>query len=497
MKAGSPTRIRLVALGLGILLLAPSAGAVEIFDYCLEHPDQCAISVHHLTEGWERHLNPDRLQITASTFKILTLIVYAQAVIDGRIDPERKIPKEEWARFWIGRDGGALARSWEALGQPDQVGIDQIMRLMIEESDNAAPDWLLNELGSRYFGKVLKEYVIGYHDLPASIGGTFVSWDGNPDEPEVGDRVLREYSGADALGFQKEVGSWFKRLRNEDFVRAARRTSCAVPPWENSDPSCVGLASTITTVEARRLLGGYFLQSNTRTYSRLLAGILDGTLLPPAVQDVVVRHLEWQLEIPEASDLATRLGNKGGSLAPQNVCNYVAYVEVRATGVQLVASVFVQDIPVDLSCNSDIKPFELLEALALEEGFKEELMDRLPEEAPEPELIARLETLKRKTKSKGDLLKTRIRVSNIGSGDAEGPFEVWLVASDDAKVSRKDLTLEKWVLPFVAAGDSEVFRFKRKKLEPLEGKFLFVRVDRRKEVRESGEDNDRPWQVLD
>jgi len=477
-------------------LAAPAVVAVEVFDYCLAHRDQCAFSVTHVTEGWERHLNADRLQATASTFKVLTLIVYAQAVVDGKLDPERTVSKEEWARFWVGRDGGALARSWDELGEPDQVGIDQMMRMMIQESDNAAPDWLLNELGRSYFKKVLKKYVHGYHDLPASIGATFISWDGNPEEPAIGARVLENYSGIEALGYEKEVTGWFKRLRNAEFTGAARRTSCSVPPWEARDPTCQVASSDLGLAQARRILGGYFLQSTTRTYNRLLAGILDESLLPSEVQEIVVRHLEWQLEIPEASDLATRLGSKGGSLAPQNVCNYVIYVQLRETGEEVVVSVFLHDVPVDLSCDEDIRPFEFAEAILLEEGFKQELMDRLPPESPQPELIARLEKLKRKTKAKGDQLKTRIRVRNIGTADAEGPFEVWLVVSDDAKVNRKDEVLEKWVIPFLGADGAKVLRFKRTGLEDLEGKYLFVRVDRKHEVAESNEDNDRPWQVL-
>ena len=300
------------AIAILTLSLSSQAGAVEVFDYCLDHRDQCAISVANLTEGWERHLNGDRLQITASTFKILTLVVYAQAVVDGRIDPESTIPKEEWARFWVGRDGGALADSWENLGRPDRVTLDQMMRQMIEESDNASPDWLLDELGSKYFDKVLSEYVHGYHDLPLSLGGTFVSWYGTPDEPEVGRRVLVEYSGVDALGYRKEVGRWFRRLADEEFTRGARRASCSNPPWEAGDPTCNG-TFTISTAEGRRLGGDYFLKSNSRTYNRLLSGILDESLLPADVQEIVVRHLEWQLEIPEASDLANRLAARGES----------------------------------------------------------------------------------------------------------------------------------------------------------------------------------------
>lgn len=495
MKPPTPLVRSLTSVLVLAALFAPALRAVEVFDYCLANRDKCAISVHHLTEGWERHLNADRLQVTASTFKVLSLIVYAEAVVDGLIAEDATISKEEWARFWIGRDGGALARSWEELGQPDRVAVDEIMRMMIQESDNAAPDWLLDELGRRYFDKVLSKYVRGYHDVPESVAATFISWDGTPGAAENGARLLASYSGMDAFGYRKEVAGLFKSMRSDDFVRDARRSSCSVPPWETADASCRP-TTELSSKQAERLLGGFFVQSNSRTYNRLLAGILDGSLLPDEVQEIVVRHLEWQLEEPEASALLARLGQKGGSLEPQNVCNFVIYARLRSSGEEAVASVFLQDVPVGLSCDDDIRPFELMEGILLEEGFKDELMSRLPPESAQPELIARLETLKRKTKSKGDTLKTKIRLRNIGTADAEGPFEVWLVASDDAKANRKDDVLEKWVIPFLAAGESKALRFKRKRLPPLEGRFLFVRVDRKKEVAESVEDNDRPWQRL-
>ena len=336
----------------------------------------------------------------------------------------------------------------------------------------------------------------GYHDTPRSIAASFLSWSGNPEEPEIGLRVLGEYSGMDAFGFQKEVDARFRSLENESVVAAARRASCQTLPWETADPGCSPQLDAISQSAVRRLLGGYFLQSTSRTYNRLLAGILEGTLLAAPVEEIVVRHLEWQLENPEAAALASRLGSKGGSLAPQNVCNLVAYGEAQATGERVVTSVFVQDVPLDLSCGDDIEPGGLFEAIFLEPGFKQELMERLPPELPKPELLARHETLKLKTRASGDRLKTRIRLRNLGTADAATPFEVWLVVSDDARVDRRDTTLEKWVIPFLAAGADRALRFNGKRLEPLAGKYLFLRVDRKKEIAESGEDNDRPWQLL-
>ncbi len=483
-------------IALIVALLSSQATAASILDYCLAHRNQCAISVHHVTDGWQRHLNADRLQATGSTFKVLSLIVYAQAVVDGRLDPEQLVTKEEWARFSTGLDGGSLADAWNRLGRPDEVTVDQMMGAMIQESDNAAPDWLLDKLGRKYFGRVLKRFLAGYHDLPESINGTFVTWFGNPEDEEIGPRMLREYSGIDALGYLREVRAWFKRLRNAEFASAARGILCEELPWEPPDPTCTAQIN-LSAGQWRKLLGGYFLQSNTRTYNRLMLGLLDESLLPPAVQEIVRRHLEWLLEDPEVSEIVTRIGAKAGSLVPQNVCNWTSYAETRDTGEQMVVTVFLHNVPIELSCGEDLDPADLLVDLLLEPGFADELRDSIPIAGPKPDLIARVETLQRKSKQNGDQLTARIRVRNIGPAAAEGPFEVSLVVSNDNKLNKNDDVLETWVIPFLGAYGSKPLRFLESGLGPLEGKYLFVRVDGKKAVAESNERNNRrPWQTI-
>ena len=111
--------------------------------------------------------------------------------------------------------------------------------------------------------------------------------------------------------------------------------------------------------------------------------------------------------------------------------------------------------------------------------------------------MARVATLKRKSKQDGDQLTAKIRVHNIGAADAEGPFEVSLVVSGDKKLTKKDNTLATWTIASLGADRSKLLRFKESALGTLAGKHLFVRIDRNKAVAESNEGNNkRPWQVI-
>src|SRR5688500_12577371 len=91
--------------------------ARRIIDFCLANHDKCSLSIHHITGRWKRHLNPDRLNPLASSWKVVPLIAYGEAVADGKLDPNQLIPRDEWGRFYVGGDGGALENAWKRLGK--------------------------------------------------------------------------------------------------------------------------------------------------------------------------------------------------------------------------------------------------------------------------------------------------------------------------------------------------------------------------------------------
>ncbi|MCX7444943.1 serine hydrolase [Corynebacterium sp. P7003] len=106
--------------------------------------------------------NADTALDVASAAKIIHLLAYADAVADGSLDPDERVPVAEWEAFYLPLDGGAHAAALERLGMdrrepspgvavatdPDAtVTLDDLVSTMIVESDNAAADWLAEELG--------------------------------------------------------------------------------------------------------------------------------------------------------------------------------------------------------------------------------------------------------------------------------------------------------------------------------------------------------------
>lgn len=341
--------------------------------YCLANRPKCSLSVKQVNEGWERHLNPDRPQSTASTYKTLALIAYAEAVAAGSLDPDAVVPRDEWAAFSVGLDGGALANVYTRLGQPANVTVDEMMRGMMRESDNAAPDWLLERLGQPAYASVVNGVIDGFHDVPVSINAQFASYYGVPEEIDIGVRVLGDYTGHADPGFQAELADrFFVDMQDPSYVASIRNLYCQPLPWEAADPSCV-FGGRFVFAESQALLGRYFTRSTTRTYLRLAERLLAEDLLPPAVAGVFARHMEYRLEFPQVASLFSRYGAKGGSFGGQNVCNWVAYHEDASTGAQTIVTTMIQDAIHE--CGVEVRPWDFAEAFALDAAFRQRVRD--------------------------------------------------------------------------------------------------------------------------
>lgn len=339
--------------------------------YCFAQREQCALTARHLNAGWTRRFNGERRQVTASTYKTLMLIAYAEAVQRNEIDPEQRVPRDEWARFSVRRDGGALATAWNRLGQPSSVRVRDMMDVMMNESDNAAPDWLLARLGSATVRDVVERHVAGFHDVPTSINAFFTVEDGNPLEAAPGARLLASYAGYQDAGFRSEVRAAFQRMQDEPgFVQAVRDYTCVAVPWASVPAGCRSGFSN-STAQLQQLFGRYFTRSDANTYLRLMEGLLDGSLVSAQTYALMQPHLEYRLLQAQPPAGFVRYGGKGGSFAPQNLCNWTGFAETTG-GERVVVAAMVRD---SLHSCQNLFPLSFMEQLALDSGFRERVRD--------------------------------------------------------------------------------------------------------------------------
>jgi hypothetical protein len=339
--------------------------------FCMANRDQCSLSVKHVNSGWQRDINGDRLQVTASVYKILMLIAYAEAVLAKDLDPATVISRNEWARFSVRRDGGALQNAFERLGSPETITIEQMMNVMMRESDNAAPDWLLAELGRERVAEVARRFMPDSHDPPESINAIFTTFDGHPLEPNPAPRVLASYAGFQSPGYRSEVADMFELMDLEGYAQQVRDHTCVGLPWAGPPPGCQSGFVT-TAAQYRQLLGRYFMRADARAYLRLLEDLLDGSLVPADVYALMEPHLEWFLVLDGFPETYARYGGKGGSFSPQNVCNFAGFVETL-DGEKVVMSTFVRDSL--HACGVGLHSQIFMQQLALNPAFRALVQD--------------------------------------------------------------------------------------------------------------------------
>lgn len=340
--------------------------------YCEANRANCAMSVRF--EGsdgeiWERHLNGNRRQVTASTYKTLMLIAYGQAVVDGKLSPSDVLDREEWGRFAIRSDGGAMTNVFNRLGQPQTVTVDEIMIGMMRESDNAAPDWLLNELGQERINAPFQQYVDGFHDLPIPINAFIMLFQGRASEPAAVDRIVAQYpAGLDDPGWREELFALFDGpMQSAQYMQDARDFLCAALPWQ-SPPSPCTFGGQGSNQARRTYLGQHFTRTTSRSMQRLMRGLLDRGLLEPDLQAVVEPRFEWALDALSLGDRFTRYGFKGGSFGPNNICNSHGYAETP-NGDRLSYAFYIQNSL--HSCGAGLFDAPFRRALAEDAAFRD------------------------------------------------------------------------------------------------------------------------------
>lgn len=476
-----------------VALAPPMARADEndLLEYCLDNPDACALSVEAVDEGWQRHWNADRPQSLASTFKVLVLLAYAQAVADGTMSADDTVDKNEWARYFSG--GSTLSTSWNELGNPDDVRLDDLARMMILNSDNSAPDLLLAELGKKRVKQAVK--LFDWHDLPAAISAIFGLWGNLGGVGGTGNRVAADYGGFDVNGYQKELASHTKSLQKASFVERVRESLCDQPPWIAGPAPC-DPPRPFTSEESLRILETHhFNRSTTRSYLNLMRRILDGSLLSPEAQQAVVRNLDeaWLERFPSLSPAFVRYGLKGGNLATgdgNQVLTWAHYMETSAG--RYVVVVFLRDM---LSTQQapgapDVNAFA--QQFALDAAFRRQVRDAFSAEALAAELVPQLKKVKLQG---GRTVTVKAKVFNTSPVSAGRPVTASLYVVDAAQPGGAAAVASARVKT-LAGYKSKTVTLKAT-VDGARGKFAVVLVDSGEEVGEQDEANNLIWQRLD
>ncbi|WP_206032098.1 MULTISPECIES: serine hydrolase [Rhodococcus] len=148
--------------------------------YVGSHPDDIAFVVDDGRGRTVEHRTGDTVPL-ASAIKVVHLAAYARAVASGELDPAEPVPLSEWERWYLpNTDGGAHPKALQRLGVTEPgatVPLEQMVIAMIQESDNAVPDYLRDRLGDAALADAAAQ--CGWDDLevPTLLGSTIALLD--------------------------------------------------------------------------------------------------------------------------------------------------------------------------------------------------------------------------------------------------------------------------------------------------------------------------------
>lgn len=245
--------------------------------YIAANSDSVAVALDDGTGTVLEH-RADDPQPLASAVKVVHLAAYAQAVADGRLDPDERVPVSEWERWYLpDTDGYAHPAALERLGAagPDAtVTLDGMVSAMIRESDNAVPDYLRDRLGDDALRDAAAQGGWGDFLPPTMLGSTLAMFDASLDDETAAWDAARRYA-----------------------VEPAYRDEVLTTAQFGDDP--------FADIDRIQRFGNAGSAADVASLHRSIA---DGSFGPGA--DLARSHLEWQ-PAPTGFD---GLGFKGGSL---------------------------------------------------------------------------------------------------------------------------------------------------------------------------------------
>jgi hypothetical protein len=304
-----------VAAGIATVVALIPAGSSDddsnpLLRWIADHPRDVSVVVRRGRGDASLSWNAAADRQLASTFKTIVLAAYAREVAADRVDPDERIDLAAVDRWLIdGTDGGAHAAAMAELAADGSLTLDELVRAMVEFSDNAATDELLDRLGRDRVAAALGELDLGALVFSSSpTAGALTAIAGPSLGDTIGDRITQ--FGMLSPG-ERDARSWAGAAtfaENPSAAEAAVHAALAeLTSWEQQ----VALGDVLPWRGSADALADLFERA------------LVEQRLGPVAADVMRRHLSWPMRdravVSEVVGAAAKDGATAGVLAVAGV----------------------------------------------------------------------------------------------------------------------------------------------------------------------------------
>lgn len=302
--------------------------------HMLQYPASFSLVAYEVGRESEGiYLNADVPRPLASVVKVIHLVAYAEAVQEGVLDPQTIVPLAELERYYLpGSDLrahdfalNALAADERIFEDPPSILLEDVPRMMMEYSSNAATDYLHMLLGQERIEQTAINLGLTNHSAPCPFLGQFLLMGRNGDGVNLVQQLM-----ADPRRYSQEVLDVTVRYSNDPTFREQSNV------WRSRDHR--------PTIEAQSLFSEHLNAHGTAAqYANLMAQIATNNMGPWEQSVRIRRYMEWPTHFEANQEKLAWLGYKGGSLP--GVLSVVYYAQPWDRVQPVVVALFFHDLP--------------------------------------------------------------------------------------------------------------------------------------------------------
>lgn len=311
--------------------------AVAAWEYILAHPENVGLAAYRVgNEANGVYLNADVQMPLASVVKLLPLVAYAEAVSVGELNPAAPVSVEALDAYFLpGYDLRAHNRALTELRENGQLSdeltqlrLDDVPRMMVRYSSNAAADYLHLLLGQERIEATAVSLGLSRQTAPCTWLGQFMAM-GNHTRSGSDATAVQGFM-RDGAAYGREASQLADAYINDPAFRAAERA------WHQQ--------TRRPTVETQRLFSHALnAHGSPQEYAALMARIAQNGLSNPESSFLARKYLEWPMVFADNQELFSNLGYKNGSLPGILTTAYYAYPKGEV--MPIVVILFFHDLP--------------------------------------------------------------------------------------------------------------------------------------------------------
>ncbi|MCB0011711.1 MAG: serine hydrolase [Anaerolineales bacterium] len=368
-KKSSPNRLTtaliiflvLLIIGPTYLVWLTSSRKGAFADYLVTHPEASAIVAYTVDAAGNAveddsaiFHNADSPFVIASTVKLAVLAAYAEGVTTGRFNSAEEIPVAEWEQYYLpGTDGGAHAQGLKSVGlETDELGfavdqtatvpLDEIARMMIHYSGNAATDYLLARIGPAEMARIITETGLEQQTpIHLILGPALAIF--NHERPPADSDYLQAIITEVNQGNTAQLDSLVDHYLHDAAWRTAQ---IAFMTTENSAVTLPEEQVWAYQVLASEL----FPRGTARDYAGFMARVSQGKLLSEAASAIMQSHLEtvpsdFPLRLLYFDPVGAKDGVTAGVLA---LASYAVPKRGDAAGQMRVVVILTNELPLEV-----------------------------------------------------------------------------------------------------------------------------------------------------